>query len=65
MVLDPFCGSGTTSRVAHKLKRRFCYIEKKIEYVDEFKKEVSNWYRDDLSLINFVNTDGLSSLRLL
>ena len=32
LVLDPFCGSGTTAVVAHKLGRHFCGIEQNPEY---------------------------------
>jgi site-specific DNA-methyltransferase (adenine-specific) len=31
-VLDPFCGSGTTSVVARKLGRRYVGIEQELEY---------------------------------
>lgn len=32
IVLDPFCGSGTTAIACHRLKRRFICIEKDPEY---------------------------------
>jgi modification methylase len=32
LVLDPFCGSGTTGAVAHRLHRRFIGIERDAEY---------------------------------
>ena len=32
LVLDPFCGSGTTGAVAHRLRRRFIGIERDADY---------------------------------
>jgi modification methylase len=32
LVLDPFCGSGTTGAVAHRLRRRFIGIERDTDY---------------------------------
>ena len=32
LVLDPFCGSGTTGAVARRLRRRFIGIEREAEY---------------------------------
>jgi modification methylase len=32
LVLDPFCGSGTTGAVAHRLRRRFVGIERDADY---------------------------------
>jgi modification methylase len=32
LVLDPFCGSGTTGAVAHRLRRRFFGIERAADY---------------------------------
>jgi modification methylase len=32
LVLDPFCGSGTTGAVAHRLRRRFIGIERDPDY---------------------------------
>ena len=34
MVLDPFAGTGTTGRVAGRLRRRFLMVEKSLEYFD-------------------------------
>ena len=36
MVLDPFSGVETTGRVAGKLERRFCLIEKSRKYFPDF-----------------------------
>lgn len=33
IVLDPFCGTGTTAAVAHKLGRRFITVDREPEYV--------------------------------
>ena len=65
VVLDPFAGSGTTCRVAHKLQRRFCYIEQKEEYVNDFKEEFCNWFHEDSKLVNCINTAPVISDQLL
>ena len=65
VVLDPFGGSGTTCRIAHKMQRRFCYIEQKGEYVDDFKREFDNWFVEDTRLVNCINTSPLISNKLL
>jgi len=40
-VLDPFCGSGTTAVVAHKLNRQFTTIDLSEEYVEAARKRVA------------------------
>jgi len=40
-VLDPFCGSGTTAVVAHKLNRKFTTIDISDEYVDAARERVA------------------------
>jgi len=40
-VLDPFCGSGTTAVVAHKLKRNFTTIDISEEYVEAARERVA------------------------
>lgn len=42
LILDPFCGSGTTGIVASKLNRKFIGIEKEDEYIDIIKKRFNN-----------------------
>lgn len=42
LVLDPFCGSGTTGKVAHDLGRRFCGIELNAEYVQMAEKRIGS-----------------------
>ena len=42
IVLDPFCGSGTTLVAAHKLKRKYIGIEKNKDYFDAAKKRLAN-----------------------
>lgn len=34
LILDPFCGSGTTALACHKTGRRFICIERELEYVN-------------------------------
>lgn len=65
VVLDPFAGSGTTCRIANKLNRRFCYIEQKEEYVNDFKEEFDSWYNGDLRVVNYINTQPVTSKQLL
>jgi DNA modification methylase len=40
-VLDPFCGSGTTAVVAHKLRRTFTTIDLSEEYVGAAQKRIA------------------------
>lgn len=40
LVLDPFCGSGTTGKMALQLGRRFIGIEKEKEYVEIARKRI-------------------------
>jgi len=40
-VLDPFCGSGTTAVVAHKLKRKFTTVDLSKEYVEAARKRLA------------------------
>jgi site-specific DNA-methyltransferase (adenine-specific) len=42
LVLDPFCGSGTTGEAAVSLGRRFLGIDTKAEFVDEAKTRVGS-----------------------
>jgi site-specific DNA-methyltransferase (adenine-specific) len=42
IVLDPFCGSGTTCYVAKKLKRRFIGIEKEKEYFNISRRRIDS-----------------------
>src|SRR5262252_5978795 len=40
LVLDPFCGSGTTGAVAHRLRRRFIGIERDADYATAARKRI-------------------------
>jgi modification methylase len=40
LVLDPFCGSGTTGAVAHRLRRRFIGIERDAAYASAARKRI-------------------------
>ncbi len=40
-VLDPFCGSGTTGAVAHRLRRRFIGIEREADYAAAAEDRIS------------------------
>ncbi|MCB2206247.1 site-specific DNA-methyltransferase [bacterium] len=57
VVLDPFGGIGTTSRVAHKNGRRFVHYEVNPDYVEFIKRDLCNWYLGDPDEITWVNTE--------
>src|SRR5271163_2784618 len=40
LVLDPFCGTGTTGAVAHRLRRRFIGIEREAAYAAAAEKRI-------------------------
>jgi modification methylase len=40
LVLDPFCGTGTTGAVAHRLRRRFIGIERDPEYAAAAQRRI-------------------------
>src|ERR1700756_1298229 len=40
LVLDPFCGTGTTGAVARRLNRRFIGIEREHEYAEAAEKTI-------------------------
>jgi modification methylase len=40
-VLDPFCGTGTTGAVAHRLRRNFIGIERQTEYADAARARIA------------------------
>ena len=40
IILDPFCGSGTTGVVAKRLRRRFIGIDTEEEYLNICKKRM-------------------------
>jgi modification methylase len=40
LVLDPFCGSGTTGAVAHRLRRRFIGIERDADYAAAARRRI-------------------------
>jgi modification methylase len=41
MILDPFCGTGTTGAVAHRLRRRFIGIEREADYAAAAEDRIS------------------------
>jgi modification methylase len=41
LVLDPFCGTGTTGAVAHRLQRRFLGIERLAEYAAAAEQRIT------------------------
>src|SRR5271167_1051996 len=41
LVLDPFCGTGTTGAVAHRLRRRFIGIERETQYAAAAEKRIA------------------------
>lgn len=43
LVLDPFCGSGTTLCAARMLGRKYIGIEREAEYVEIAARRVEAW----------------------
>ena len=41
LVLDPFCGTGTTGAVAHRLRRRFIGIERDTDYAGAARRRIA------------------------
>ena len=41
LVLDPFCGTGTTGAVAHRLRRRFIGIERDADYAAAAEQRIA------------------------
>ena len=41
LVLDPFCGTGTTGAVARRLRRRFIGIERQADYADAAERRIA------------------------
>jgi len=41
LVLDPFCGTGTTGAVAHRLRRRFIGFEREAEYAAAAEQRIA------------------------
>jgi len=41
LVLDPFCGTGTTGAVAHRLRRRFIGFEREADYATAAKQRIA------------------------
>jgi hypothetical protein len=52
MVLDPFCGSGTTLVSAHRLGRRWIGFDIKREYVEIAAKRLDATYTEHIAVIN-------------
>lgn len=42
LIIDPFCGSGTTALACHKTGRRFICIDKEQEYIDIAKQRYAD-----------------------
>ena len=55
LVLDPFCGSGTTGVACALLSRSFVGLEIDPEYIDLSKKRIAEFYEDDIE----VSRDGI------
>jgi DNA modification methylase len=55
IILDPFGGIGTTARAAYKNERRFITFDLGSEYIEVVKHDLKNWFKDDLSTINWIN----------
>ncbi len=67
VVLDPFGGIGTTAKSAYKNNRRFVSYELNSDYVDVIKNDLSDWFTDEHTTINWINTkpSKVQQLRLI
>lgn len=65
VILDPFGGSGTTAKVANRIGRRFVHMEINPTYIDNFKNEITSWYHQSLTSIDWMNTNPPSEDRLI
>jgi DNA modification methylase len=64
-VLDPFCGSGTTATVAHKLNRTYTSIDLSETYVQAAKERIAEseglpeiWKTESAAAAKLVSSDG-------
>lgn len=48
LVLDPFAGSGTVGKVAHRMNRRFLLIEKELEYFRSICNSLPSLINDEI-----------------
>lgn len=62
IILDPFCGSGTTLIAAHQLHRRYIGIELQKEYVDIANKRLEP-YRTQTNLLSFSSNNNNNNNR--
>lgn len=51
LVLDPFCGSGTTGIAAVRRARSFVGIEREAEYVEIATRRIAHWSKGQLDLL--------------
>ena len=64
VILDPFGGIGTTAIAAYKNDRRFVSYELSPDYIKSLKDDLSNWYNEDFSDINWINIKPPKSQQL-
>ena len=64
VVLDPFAGSGTLGRVAHKLNRRFVLSELDPDYVDVIKKNLIKVMGNESTDVMCINCSPINSSQL-
>ena len=64
VVLDPFAGSGTLGRVAHKLNRRFVLSELDPDYVDVIKKNLIKVMGNESADVMCINCSPINSSQL-
>ena len=51
LVLDPFCGSGTTGVAAVRRARGFVGMEREAEYVEIATRRIAHWSKGQLDLL--------------
>jgi DNA modification methylase len=64
VVLDPFAGSGTLGRVAHKLNRRFVLSELDPDYVDVIKKNLIKVMGNESADVMCINCSPINSSQI-
>ncbi len=63
IILDPFNGSGTTTKMAHLLNRKYIGIDISEEYCNIARKRISTGVREDSFAIDFGDDIDLSNIK--
>ncbi len=63
VILDPFAGIGTVGQAASKLNRRFVLFEINEDYVNEIKKNIESWLRQEVEEVNWINCEPVAPIK--